>query len=965
MKRSFLVTLFVLGAIVSGGTGFAQKAPLELALVWHQHQPVYRDALSGVYALPWVRVHGVQEYIDSPRILAETPGIHVTFNLEPCLLEQILDYVEITPQERAKGGLYEVIGAIDDHLQWIQTLFQAPQTLSPEARGAMQEQFFWINGAVFDDDANDPCFDPRYAALNDARAKRDLTDAELRDAAGLNLLWEISPELHASLGLTDLRGRAGFTWDDILRLLRAQHTVLSQVVDAYLHVQDLGSELITSPFYHPILPLLCDHGWEGDAQAQLDAAEAQHERLFGRPAAGVWPPEQAVSQAAIALLARSGFSWTVTDEGLLAQSLGHTPSLEETTALWEDTGIEIFFRDTDLSDRIGLSYGNKPTQIAVDDFMTGLRRAWDALPDPAGHLLVVALDGENWMFMAGYPDNGRAFLRALYQRLEATDWVRTVTPSEFLGEAAVVPRTLPAIVTGSWAGGLGTWIGESDEDAAWAQLSAARDAVASASDPAGALQPLYTAEGSDWFWWYGSDQDSGTDEVYDALFKANLIAAYEAAGTPRDQVPPVLFVRLVPPTPVSLGEVSGDFDGRIASEDDWSGAVALAGTGPLRTVSVGYREGTLCVRVEADAAARTWIGSPWTLSVYVSGGPGDRANAGSETGAPLGFAPAFAARVNFAKVGDNGRGTATVYRADGAGGWSASSPLRSISSRRVYMEDVTEFTVPLAELHMEPGQAATLTVTLEDSTALLGELAGPPVLASIPTLVRGTLVFEASDPTGDDDGPGTTTYPTDAVFGGQGLFDLTAYRIYDAQDAWQFAFDFTSLPNPWNGPQGFSHPIIFLYLDVSQGGSTASHEDGKAARVAFSPAHPWDVFLKIAGWPAYGRHLWTASGQGPFLVEVASDPRRGRVIVTVPKTLLPSVAGWHYVLVASQDGYGENDVRAIGTAAGQWIGGGNRDPVWAPQVYDVLLPAGVDQHVVLGGFSPGAYAVLQPIEVNP
>lgn len=965
MNRFLLIALVVMGVILSGGIGLAQKAPLRLALIWHQHQPLYRDALTGVYALPWVRVHGVQEYIDSPRILGETPGIHVTYNLQPSLLEQLLDYVEISPQEREKGGLYEVIGAVDNHLQWIQTLFQAPQSLTLEAREAMQEQFFWINGYVFDDDSNDPYFDPRYAALDALRAKRDLTDAELRDAAGLNLLWEISPELHASLGLANLRNRTGFAWEDIVRLLRAQRTVLSDVVAAYARVQAFGSELITSPFYHPILPLLCDHGRQDDVLAQLDAAQTQHVQLFGTPAVGVWPPEQAVSGGAVAALARAGFSWTVTDVGILARSLGHSPSVDERTAVWRADGIDVFFRDSDLSDRIGLSYGNKPTQTAIDDFMMGLRTVWNQLSDPAGHLLVVALDGENWMFMAGYPDNGRAFLRALYKRLAATDWVQTVTPEEFLERGAAMPRSLPPIATGSWAGGLDTWSGEPDEDAAWAELARARAAVSTAGDAAPALAALHAAEGSDWFWWYGSDQDSGTDEVYDTLFKATLIAAYDAAGVPRAQVPAGLFVRLIPPRRVSLGEVAPVLDGNETGEDDWRGAIDLRGTGALQTVSVGYKEGTLCVRVETDTPARTWIGSPQLLTVYVSGGPGDPQNAASEAGLQPGFALGYAARVNLAKLSEDGRGTVMVYRADGAGAWTLASPLRTLSSRRVHVDGVIEFTVPLSELGMEPGKAATLTVALEDATTVLGQAAGPPILASVPTLVRGTLVFEASDPAGDDDGPGSYTYPTDAVFNETGLFDLTAYRIYDAPDAWQIALDFASLPNPWNGPQGFSHPIIFLYLDVAPGGSTASHEEAQAARVAFSPDHPWDVFLKIAGWPAYGRHLWTAAGQGPFLVEVASDPRRGRVIVTVPKTILPSVSGWHYVLVASQDGYGENDVRAVAATAGPWAGGGSPDPTWAPQVYDTLLPAGAGQGAILEGFSTGRYAVLLPIEVKP
>jgi len=204
------------------------------------------------------------------------------------------------------------------------------------------------------------------------------------------------------------------------------------------------------------------------------------------------------------------------------------------------------------------------------------------------------------------------------------------------------------------------------------------------------------------------------------------------------------------------------------------------------------------------------------------------------------------------------------------------------------------------------------------------------------------------------------------VFAERGLFDLLRYAVYDADDRWQLAFEFPTLPNAWNGPQGFSHPILYLYFDVGPGGSTAAHEEGKAAQVAFSPDRPWDYFVKVAGWPAYGRHLWTATGEGPFLVEVASDPRRGRIIVTVPKDLIPEIRGGHYVLVGSQDGYGPNHLRPIGATAGEWTGGGCPDPMWAPQIYDYLSPQGISQEALLAGYDRAGhrYAVLLPVEVE-
>jgi carbohydrate-binding DOMON domain-containing protein len=201
---------------------------------------------------------------------------------------------------------------------------------------------------------------------------------------------------------------------------------------------------------------------------------------------------------------------------------------------------------------------------------------------------------------------------------------------------------------------------------------------------------------------------------------------------------------------------------------------------------------------------------------------------------------------------------------------------------------------------------------------------------------------------------------------GDDAFDLVAYRVYDANDRWQLALDFTALPNQWGGPQGFSHPILYLYFDVSEGGLIESSEEAAAANVSFDPEHPWDYFIRVTGWPAYGRHMWTAAGEGPLLVEVASDPKRGRIILTIPKSIMPEIEGWHYVLVGSQDGYGANYLRPIAATAAEWVGGGNPSPFWAPQIYDYLAPSTATQEEILSTYdeTQGHYATLLPIHIE-
>ncbi|MFH0777042.1 MAG: glycoside hydrolase, partial [Candidatus Eisenbacteria bacterium] len=72
---------------------------IHVAIIWHMHQPVYKDSRTGVYLLPWVRLHSAKDYADMPEILREFPDVKVTFNLVPCLLEQIREYSEGSVRE--------------------------------------------------------------------------------------------------------------------------------------------------------------------------------------------------------------------------------------------------------------------------------------------------------------------------------------------------------------------------------------------------------------------------------------------------------------------------------------------------------------------------------------------------------------------------------------------------------------------------------------------------------------------------------------------------------------------------------------------------------------------------------------------------------------------------------------------------------------------------------------------------
>jgi len=72
---------------------------LRVVVLWHQHQPFYKDLVTGEYRLPWVRLHALKDYYGMVKLLEEFPGVHQTFNLVPSLMTQIQDYVAGTAQD--------------------------------------------------------------------------------------------------------------------------------------------------------------------------------------------------------------------------------------------------------------------------------------------------------------------------------------------------------------------------------------------------------------------------------------------------------------------------------------------------------------------------------------------------------------------------------------------------------------------------------------------------------------------------------------------------------------------------------------------------------------------------------------------------------------------------------------------------------------------------------------------------
>ena len=572
-----------------------------VALLWHMHQPFYQDLVTGEHILPWVRFHGLKDYWGMVALLREFPNVRVTFNLVPSLLVQLDAFARDEARDRHLEIGLKPADALseDDRVFCLENFFHAhrPRMIDPYPRYAELLARRGVNGASLS---------PRAVAGH--FSVDDLRDLQVWH----KLAWVDAYYFERDERVKALvaKGRS-FSEQDKATLRAIELEILRRVIPEYADAAQRGQvELSTSPFYHPILPLLCDTDvylrthpdsrmprerfqHPEDAMEQLTRAIVLHERLFGKKPDGVWPSEGSVSDAMVPFVARAGLKWMATDEEILARTLqrgftrdsrGH---VEQPEVLYRPyrigrSGQDVAcgFRDHTLSDLIGFTYASWNADVAADDFVGRLAEAGARHASRTGGgdaTIFVILDGENaWEH---YEGQGRPFLRALYKRLESHPELRTVTMSE----ACADPKeTLPSVFPGSWINGdFYIWIGHADDHRAWSQLADARRALDSA--PAGlpelalarAHEEMLIAEGSDWFWWYGDDHSSDHDLEFDDLFRRHVRNVYRALDKP---IPEELFVTNITTQPpvVEIHRPSGFIDpvidGEVTSYFEWIGA---------------------------------------------------------------------------------------------------------------------------------------------------------------------------------------------------------------------------------------------------------------------------------------------------------------------------------------------------------------------------------------------------------
>jgi alpha-amylase/alpha-mannosidase (GH57 family) len=612
---------------------------IHLAVLWHMHQPQYKDPETGRYVLPWTRLHATKDYWGMVKLFEEFPKFHATFNMVPSLCMQLEEY--------ASGKFNE---------SWFSLAFKSTEALTREDKNEILARAFQVNHERLMSRW------PRFVELYEwsrpaggAQALVTFTGRDWRDLQLLSQLAWMDEEWFSKDPVVSRLANRGkdFSESDKQALKAKQIELMGMVLPAYREAASRGQiEISTTPFYHPILPLICDSDiarvanpatplprrafrHPEDARDQLRRARDYHEKMFGSKPVGLWPSEGSVSDQTLQIAAEEGFQWFGTDEGVLGRTLnvgffrdanGIPANADKMYQPWRvqiaQTGITGLFRDHHLSDLVGFVYSRMDSKAAAADLHGKLRHLGANVSTTQPLTVSLFLDGENaWEY---YPGNGREFLREFYRLISDDPDFRALTASETIAAAGDVPVTT-GIFPASWINAnFDVWIGHQEDVAAWELLWDAREAYGNGVESAAkgrqdspsktalaqAQESLLVAEGSDWCWWYGPEHSTANDAEFDALYRKHLTGIYLALGkiAPEELGKPIKKSpeRAYQQVPSSMLKVK--VDGVESSYFEWLGAGVYSPERRggamhgrvfcLKELRYGFEEGRFLVRVD-------------------------------------------------------------------------------------------------------------------------------------------------------------------------------------------------------------------------------------------------------------------------------------------------------------------------------------------------------------------------------
>jgi alpha-amylase/alpha-mannosidase (GH57 family) len=582
----------------------ATSPKIRLVLLWHMHQPFYKDMVTGEYRLPWVRLHALKDYYGMVRLVDEFPDVHQNFNLVPSLVNQIQDYVSGQAHDPFFNLVAKPAGDLtpSDRQFALRYLFQANPVNMIGRYPRYRELWERYRATCERPEGPDSYF-----------VARDYADLQvLSQLAWFDEYFLAEPDVAALVQKGE-----DFSVEDQQLVITKEREFLAKVLPAYAAGARSGSiELSTAPYYHPILPLLCDTNvgaqstprlnlptrlfrHPDDATLQIQRALDSHQALFGVRPTGLWPSEGSVSEETLTLACRQGIQWMATDEGVLGRSLDFHFTRHDGERLQGDgaerlyniyryekdgTRMHLVFRDHHLSDLIGFVYSGMPAQEAANHLIQSIKNsAQSVLEKGKAAVVSIILDGENaWEY---YPESGREFLRRFYDSVQRDPLIEPVTISEAIARHKESDLGhLRRLVPGSWINAnLDVWIGSPEDNRSWDLLAEARDYYdrhshrVSAEQRKLAWEELLIAEGSDWNWWYGPEHHSANDRDFDELYRKHLSNVYHALeGVPPEELNTPIITGVVRPSYLpQTAYVRARVDGLVSGYFEWMGAASF------------------------------------------------------------------------------------------------------------------------------------------------------------------------------------------------------------------------------------------------------------------------------------------------------------------------------------------------------------------------------------------------------
>lgn len=682
------------------------SVPINLNIILNDHQPMYKVVGSNNYVLPWTEAHATAEYIEQALILHMFPGINVTYELSGSLLNQLVN-ISSDPyynDSYIQGAFYP----------WSQ--ISSNQSLY----NTLTSDYFSIPSYVFN--FNEPA-SHLYSDLHLMWVSNEkLNSSQFENAKVLWFLYDIStPLVEGQLGsswtnstIWGFHNQTSFNQSDLVKILQYSKWLTGQVVPAFKNDMignpsgSNNAELFTSPFYHPIVPLLLASNISGpsgtiyknsyysDVMAQINLSFGQFNSLFGQYPSGLYAPEAAVSYGMIQAVNNSGATWfqtaqaTLENSGIAAKAYGDSGSNVTTMEnLYQpymavgpnNTTSYVFFRDGYVSGQWGFNYGSEPTWTAVDSFISYLKSIYNEIPMSHHNQTVVTvlLDGENWMFMSPFAEDGVPFLMDLYLALEQNaSYIRTVTPTQYLHFAAqhnIKIQKLYNLSTSSWNPGSGAplpyesniyltqWAGDTVQDFYWQALQNVRSMVVAYQDqnnlvqlqnyttfeqnmttntPEGNLtrawNAIYDAEGSDWYFTMAPWTIGGSNTLpFDYLFKSDLayalkqlsipVPSYLVASPMQPLVPFKNVNTSTPETPTLNGypqytsQEQGGLAFALNDQNTWTRSAIYNGTpgSGINNVSLTFDASDIFVQINVTGSPLSYVSNPSkSIDLYFS-----------------------------------------------------------------------------------------------------------------------------------------------------------------------------------------------------------------------------------------------------------------------------------------------------------------------------------------------------------